>query len=67
MTADRGQDFVEEDRMKCFIRVVDLCKIGVSQLNGSGYSPKHGKNTTFIRLKCLLNQPKIPKKKLNSG
>jgi hypothetical protein len=36
---------------KCLMRIVDLCRGGVSQLNGDDYSLHVVKNVTFIRLK----------------
>ena len=55
---------------KRLIRVTNLCRGVISQLNGGGYrltALEMIGNTTFIRLKYLLDQPKLSKKNLNSS
>jgi hypothetical protein len=46
------------------MRVVDLCRGGVSQLNGDDYSLHVVKNVTFIRLKVPPRSVKTVKEEV---
>jgi hypothetical protein len=69
--ADLGGDvvkFVEKKMIfKHLMRVADLCRENVSQLNYGGYSLRGGRTCHIPSRENALNQLKLPKKKLNNG
>jgi hypothetical protein len=52
---------------KCFMRVVDLCRRGVSYSNDDGYNPNVAGDVIFIHIKVPTRSVKTSKEKLNSG